>query len=347
MYELVFDKNLCASCETYDCLTRCQYIKMTLEQAKEERWKIIHGEHSRVLEECATCYACEEYCPQGNHPFYQIVGLQEATGFHPVPKPIEKQQLRMMAQKGKIDYKGVHEPLINLCAFGMFEALSIQGKLFENVSTISGNDIFCNLMFLHFAKNSVIKERVPKSIENIQKYYLEKNGIDEVICFHDECYGAYTSWAPAFGVDVPFKPVHFFEFVLRKMKDRKGEINQLPLKVAYQRPCSNRLVPETQHLVDDVLAVLGIERAKRKYDGENALCCGGVLLAQGKDELVEDIQRRNIEDMQAAGATACVFNCQFCFVTLGELVAKNGMMPLLLSDLCRLALGEQLKGFGE
>jgi hypothetical protein len=42
-----------------------------------------------------------------------------------------------------------------------------------------------------------------------------------------------------------------------------------------------------------------------------------------------------------------VFNCQFCYITLAELVAKNGMMPLLLSDLCRLSLGEQLKGFGE
>jgi Fe-S oxidoreductase len=326
---------------------KCQYIDLNLAEAKEERWKIIRGEHSRVLTECATCYACEEYCPYGNHPFYQIVELQEAKGFHPVPKPIEKQQLRMMAHRDKIDYQDLREPLINMCAFGLFEGLSIQGSLFEDVSTVAGNDIFCNLMFLHFAKNSVIKERVPKTIENIQKYYLEKNGINEFICFHDECYGTYKSWAPAFGVDVPFEPVHFFDFILQRMKERKDKINQLPLKVAYQRPCSSRLIPDKHHLVDDVLEVLGVERVERQYQDENALCCGGVLLAQGRDELVEDIQKRNIEDMQAAGANACVFNCQFCLIALGEAVAKKGMMPVLLSDLCRLALGEQLKGFGD
>ena len=213
--QLKFDESLCESCETYDCLVKCQYMDFNLEKAKEERWKIIRGEDSSVLTGCATCYACEEYCPYGNHPFYQIVELQEAKGIHPAPKPIEKQQVRMMAPPGKIDHRDLGEPLINLCAFGLFEKYSIQGRLFEDVSTISGNDIFCNLMFLHFAKNSVIKERVPKSIENIKKYYLEENNIDEVICFHDECYGAFTSWAPAFGIEVPFKPIHFFDFLLR------------------------------------------------------------------------------------------------------------------------------------
>jgi len=300
-----------------------------------------------VLSECATCYACEEYCPHGNHPFYQIVELQEARGIHPAPKPIEKQQVRIMAPKGQIDHRELHDPLINLCAFGLFEKYSIQGKLFEDVSTISGNDIFCNLMYLHFAKNSVIKERVPKAIDNIRQYYLESNNIDEVVCFHDECYGAFTSWAPAFGIEVPFTPVHFFDFLLRKMKERKNEIGQIPMRVAYQRPCSNRLIPDTQHLVDDVLELIGVERVQRKYDGENALCCGGVLIAHGRDDLVEEVQKRNLDDMKAAGATACVFNCQFCLIALGETVAQNGMMPLLLSDLCRLALGEQLKGWGE
>jgi len=322
-------------------------MDLDLEAAKQERWKIIRGEDSRVLHDCITCYACEEYCPNGNHPFYQLVELQEARGCRPVPRPIEKQQVRMMAPPGDIERRDLKSPIIDMCAFGLFEKYSIQGRLFEGASTIAGNDIFCNLMYLHFAKNSLIKERVPESIENIKKYYLDPNGIDEVVCFHDECYGAYTSWAPAFGVEVPFKPVHFFDYILAELKKRKDEIKPLGMKIAYQRPCSNRLIPETQHLVDDVLDLIGVERVERKYDGENALCCGGVILAQGRDDLVEDVQTRNIEDMKDAEATACVFNCQFCFIAMGELVADNGMMPLLLSDLCRLALGEQLRGWGE
>jgi Fe-S oxidoreductase len=346
VYRLKFDERLCVSCERCDCLTRCQYIKLDPESARKERLKIARGEDSFVLRRCVTCYACEEYCPHGNHPFYQIVEVQEKLGIHPVPKPIEKQQVRMMAPDGKIQRRELRGPILDMCAFGMFEKFSIQGSLFEGVSTISGNDIFCNLMFLHFARNSVIRERLPKTIANIQEYYLNPNRAAEIICFHDECYGTFTSWAPAFGIEVPFKPVHFFEFLLAEMKERASDITKIPIKVAYQRPCSNRLVPETQGLVDEIIQLVGAERVRRTYDGENALCCGAAILGLGEDRLADEIQKKNIQDMLDAGATACVFNCPFCLIALGERVAQNGLMPMLLSDLCRLALGEQLKGWG-
>lgn len=346
MSQLNFDESLCASCETYDCLMRCQYMEFTLEQAKEERLKIIRGEDSRVLHDCATCYACEEFCPKGNHPFYQIVEMQEALGMQIVPIPIEKQQVRMMAHDGKCAPRELKGPLLDMCAFGMFRDMSIVGDLFEDVSVVSGNDLFCNLMYLHFGRNSVIKNRLPKSLDNLRTLYLEPNDIHEVVCFHDECYGTFTSWAPAFGIEIPFKPLYFYDFLVEKLKERKDSLPQLPIKVAYQRPCSNRLVPETQHFVDDVLQLIGAERVKRKYDGENALCCGAGIMGLGRYEFAEEVQQKNIDDMLAAGATACVFNCPFCMVALGEKAAASGLMPLLLSDLCRLALGEKLKGWG-
>jgi len=341
VYSLQFDEKLCTECETYDCLTRCQYINLSLDEAKVERWKIIRGEASRVLTECSTCYACEEYCRYGNHPFYQIVELQEAKGIHPAPKPIEKLQVKMMAPKGPAAPGKHASEVINLCAFRAFEKMSIQGKLFEGTSTMGGNNLFCNLMYLHFARNSVIKERLPRSIENIWQGHLKNNGLDEIICFHDECYATYTSWAPAFGVNVPFKPIHFFQYVLDKLRQRKDKIRPLSMKVAYQRPCSNRLIPETQHLVDDIFALIGVERVAREYDRDNALCCGGLFRAHGRDELADDVQQRNLRDMVEAGAVATVFNCQYCFMTLAEKVARRGMMPLLMSDLCRIAIGEQ------
>ncbi len=61
-----------------------------------------------------------------------------------------------------------------------------------------------------------------------------------------------------------------------------------------------------------------------------------------RDDQVEDIQKRNLDDMQASGAGLCVFNCPFCFFTLGEAAAKRGMMPILMSELCQYALGEKV-----
>ncbi|MEZ4549635.1 MAG: hypothetical protein R2860_05285 [Desulfobacterales bacterium] len=44
--------------------------------------------------------------------------------------------------------------------------------------------------------------------------------------------------------------------------------------------------------------------------------------------------------MLKTGATYCVFNCPFCMATLGQEVAEQGLMPILVSDLIQIALGD-------
>jgi Fe-S oxidoreductase len=201
-------------------------------------------------------------------------------------------------------------------------------------------DIFCNIMWLHFAKNSVIRDRLPFVIDTIQKNYLQGSGVDELVCFHDECYGTFTHLAPAFGIDVPFRAVHLFEFLTNRLTELKADIRPIKEKVAYQRPCSNRLIPETQHWVDEIFHLIGVDRVERQYDRENALCCAMTLDAMQRDGLADDVRKRNVEDMEAAGAKYCVFNCPACLVSLGEMVGERGITPILMSDLCRIALGE-------
>jgi Fe-S oxidoreductase len=196
-------------------------------------------------------------------------------------------------------------------------------------------------MWLHFGKNSVIRERLPKVIENIYSFYLKESGVDEIVHFHDECYGTYTQLAPAFGIEVPFKSVHLFEFLLHRLDELKPYIKPLGLKVAYQRPCSNRLSTHIEDLVDDIFLRIGVTRAEREYDRSNALCCGAVLRGMQRDDEADRVQKLNLDDMVKAGAQMAVFNCPFCLFTLGEAAAKRGMMPMLMSDLCRAALGER------
>jgi Fe-S oxidoreductase len=339
VYELTYDPQLCYTCTTFDCLTRCQYIDIDLEDARGERQKILAGEDSRVLHECATCYACEEYCPYQNHPFYLIVERQEQLGIRPVPVPIAKQQLKMMAPKGLIASQEVSAPIVDLCAFPQLTG-TVQGKLYEGASVIAGNDIFCNIMWLHFAGNSTIRQRLPSAIDYIMDFYLKYSDTDVLICYHDECYGTYTQLAPAFGITVPFRPVHLYEYLATRLSELKEQIKPLNAVVAYQRPCSNRLIPETQHWVDEIFRLIGVERPERTYDRQNALCCGSTIRAMQRDELADDIQNRNVEDMSAVGADYCVFNCPMCFMTMRETVAERSVVPILMSDLCRMALGE-------
>jgi len=260
-----FNPDLCVACETVDCLMKCQYISFTgIEEAKAEKLKINEGKDSRVLHECLTCYACQEYCPYGNNPFFLLVERQEELGILPAPSPIIKEQLKMMDAKGRIAKQTVHAPVVNMCAFPMLTGC-VRGKLFEGASVFSGTDVFCNIMWLHFAKNSVIRERVPKMIDNIMSYFLTDSGVSELVCFHDECYGTYTSLADAFGISVPFTPIHLFDYINRRLDDLADQIKPLNVKIAYQRPCSNRLCPQTDAALDEIFKKIGAERKHQRY----------------------------------------------------------------------------------
>jgi len=337
MSALAYDPALCEACETLDCLVRCQYMDLDLASARAEKDRLLRGEKTRILTDCATCYACEEYCPYGNHPFYQLVERQEELGVEPVPLPITNQQLRVMDMHGDMVPEKVHSPVINMCFFRMLGP-TIRGPLYEGASIIAGSDIFCNIMWLHFARNSTIRDRLPRVIENLKTGFLNESGVDELVHYHDECCGAYTHLAPAFGIEVPFRSVHLFEYLTHRLDAIKDRIQPLNTVVAYQRPCSNRLIPDTQVWVDEIFKRIGVERPERKYDHENALCCGGTIRAQQKFDLADEVQQKNIDDMVDVGAKFCVFNCPACFFTMRDLISERGMTPILMSDLCQLAV---------
>jgi Fe-S oxidoreductase len=248
--------------------------------------------------------------------------------------------------RGDLEIEEVTEPVISLGVFPQLASL-IQGRLFEGVSLMSEDrrtafHLFCQLMYLHYARISVINDRLPQVIDNIARH-----GAKEVIFLHDECYGTYTSYAQAFGIDVPFKPVHLFEFLHGRLLELRDEIRPLGYKVAYQRPCSSRLSPDMLHLVDDIFELVGVEQPEREYVGENALCCAAVirgLRQPGSVQRARDIQQRNIQDMLDAGAQLCVMNCPACMGTLAGQLLEAGIMPIFMSDLCRLAIGEQPAG---
>ena len=338
MPELKFDKTKCAKCKAISCLVKCQYMDFKdKDKAKKEWQKVINGEDSSVLKSCTTCYACEEYCPFGNHPFYLIVERQEEKGILPAPRPIITMWINQCQPIGRFMVGKVAERTLSYCFLAQFNTL-VKGKLFDGIasSSIFGQEFFCNAVYLHYAKASVIKGRLPKIVENVKN-----QGIKELVCLHDECYGTFTSLAPAYGIDVPFKPIHYYEFLYDRLKALNDEIKPLNVKVAYQRNCSARLCPEIDHYVDDIFGLLGVERVKREYDRENALCCAEIFRMAKGPALADDIQKRNIDDMVKFGAKYCVLNCPACWDSLAHKVVRQGIKPIHMIDLCRLAIGEE------
>jgi Fe-S oxidoreductase len=323
-------------------------MDVSMDTARTEMLKIASGEDSFVLHDCVTCYACEEYCSMGNHPFYLIVEQQEALDIPPLPRPLIKRGVQTgIPFRGEPEITPVSGPAITMGVFSDLMFLT-QGKLFENLTPISTDPrkmfhYFCQLMYLHYAKSSIIKERLPGIVETIAKH-----GVGDLVCFHDECYGTFAHYAPAVGIEVPFRPIHLFEYLYNRLLELKSEIRPVNLRVAYQRPCSSRLSPDKHHFVNDIFELIGAEHVEREYVDGNALCCAGTILGQrreGSRRRAGEVQRRNVDDMVEAGAEVCVFNCPACFNTLRQTVSERRMRFAFLSDLCRLAIGEKPMGW--
>ncbi len=333
----MFDKSHCSECENIDCLTRCQWMDIDKETARIEMEKMINGEDSCVLVQCVTCFACDEYCPYDSHPFDLKTELQEKyNSLNIAPK-----QITSMIDHYKIPddlrIKNIDpdKPVLHKCTLSRIHGEEMKGQLFENLQYISGRAFFCNLLFQHIARDSLIKKRLPIIIENIKKHKIK-----ELICFHDECYGLWTSYCQRNNIVVPFKPIHLFEYVYNYLKEHESEIQKLNMKIAYQRNCSNRFIPETDKWVDEICELIGVERVPRQYDRENALCCGGPFGWLGKGNLVRPTLNKNIKDMIDHEAEVCVYNCPMCKDFMGSKVERKGLKNYLLSDLARMALGE-------
>ncbi len=332
MSELKFNPDLCLNCSTYSCLTKCINLNYDFESAREERVKIALGEYSKVLEECYTCYGCEEYCEFGNHPFYRMAELQESLGVKKIDDENRRALLQRYDVEGEFIPKKVGGKFVHICLFPEVKEL-IRGGLFEGFEVIRGRHVFCNMLYLHYGMISVVKDRAERTIKNLQKL-----GADGIVLYHDECYAFYKSFAEAYGIKVPFKFVHLFDYLYNRLKDM--EVKPLGLKVVYQRNCSNRFIPETDKTLDKIFELIGIERVDREYDRERALCCGAPFVLSKESGKLEVLQKKNLNDMANSGATHVVFNCPMCYTTLAERVKAKGLTPIIVSELCRMAIGE-------
>jgi ferredoxin len=137
MYQLKFDENICYACDSYDCLMKCQYLDMDVDTARIEMGKIISGEASFVLTDCVTCYACEEYCQKGNHPFYLIVSQQEELNLLPLPDPLIKRGVQLgIPFRGEPEIEEIQGTALNLGVFSQLSNMT-QGKLFDGTTLMS------------------------------------------------------------------------------------------------------------------------------------------------------------------------------------------------------------------
>lgn len=338
---MTFNLGKCDFCG--DCLDACQYMDFSKEEAGEEIKKLIEGEESSVTEDCITCGACNWYCEKGANPFDLILRRQEETGDFTTEAGVGFMDAGTTMPNEVVEGEP-DRPVMSICSVGELIPNLFEGELFDGMTILKGGDYFCYLGYVHAGLETPFREGLPKAVNNLAEQESE-----EIIFFHDDCYASFTTKATEFGIDVPFEPVHIIEYMRDYIEENEESVEKLDMKVAHQQPCAWRWFPNESKLINEKLNelydLIGVERVERRYDRENASCCGTPVLPKNLERF-EEIQDRNIQDSKESGAEAMVFTCPICALSLRERASNSGMEPYMLSNLVRKALGEELPSGG-
>ena len=201
--------------------------------------------------------------------------------------------------------------------------------------------------FVCSKKSNYDKHLLTRKHKTLTKPESVNFGSETLSCHY--CHKLYNSRVGLWKHEKKCKEIHILSLnvteidvkISKSDKELGNEIRPLKIKVAYQRPCSSRLSSEKHHFVADIMNLIGVDLVERTYQDENALCCGEVLRMVSGYKVANDVQKRNIDDMVDSGAQYCVFNCPACYAALAHKVAKRGIKPIHMINLCRMAIGEK------
>lgn len=329
----MWDASKCDLCG--DCLVKCHYVNYDKDKAVAEIKALMEGNEADILSQCITCCGCREYCPTGADPYDLILKAQERTGAFPISEEAAGAFDLVSMIPSEVIPGDPDKPVLSLCVMeSQIPEDALDSQLFEGMTIARGGDYFCYIGYVHVARESPIAENAQKFIDNIAS--LGK----EVVFIHDDCYAMANAKVKDYGITIPFKYTHIFEYLRNYLKNHQDSITRLNMKIAYQRPCASRYTPEKDVFLDEIFQLIGVERVKRKYDREAALCCTGPLINVNRERAVQ-IQAENIEDAVACGADTLVTLCPMCDRVMIRPTSKYGLDKIFITNLCRMALGEQ------
>jgi len=317
-----------------ECLTKCLYVDYDKDKAVAEIKALMEGKQADIINACITCCACREYCPTGADPLNLIISAQEKAGTFPVnADELIKASFEVPSEviPGKSG-----KPVLSLCTMERYiPEGTIEGQLFDGMTIARGGDYYCLIGWEHSGQESPIEAYAQRFIDNLASLG------DDIILFHDDCYAMVHAKVRDYGINVPFKYTHIFEYLYDYLRNHQDSITRLNKKVAYQQPCASRYTPEKNHFLDKIFELIGVERPTRKYERETAMCCTAPII-RTRLEFAVELQEKNVRDAIDCGADALVTLCPVCDRVMLRPTEQLGLTKIFITDLCRIALGEKV-----
>lgn len=335
----MWDASKCDFCG--DCLVACRYAGYDRDKAVQEIKLLAEGKAADILNLCITCVACSSHCPTGADPADLIFMMQEKIGTAPLvvhTKPVAEalaQGLEGKAAPMEVIPGDPDKPVLSFDSFEFrqFPEGTLESRLFKGLTVVRGPELMSLCGCVHMGGQSFVRKYAARVIGKLAE--LKK----PVVYIHNEGYALAKVKSKELGITVPYTFQHLYEYLLDYLKNHRKDIRPLNKKVAYQANCATRWLPEQEPWLDEIFALIGVQRPPRKYAGIDALCCSGPIIMTNR-ELAVQIQEQNINDALECGAEALITMCPICDAVLRRPTSKVGLPKIFVTDLVRMALGE-------
>jgi Fe-S oxidoreductase len=218
----MWDASKCDFCG--DCLVKCRYVDYDKDKAVSEIRLLMEGKAADILDRCITCNACFQNCPTGADPANLVYKMQEKIGtghlvasFKPyidiVTKAFECGSGGSQVIEGDPD-----KPALSFDSFlfTQFPEGTLESRMFKGMTVVRGKKYASLVGMGHMGGESLAERYGQNVIEGLAE--LGK----DIVYIHNEGYVLAHVKAKELGIDVPYKYMHLFEYMLDYLRTTKA-----------------------------------------------------------------------------------------------------------------------------
>jgi Fe-S oxidoreductase len=348
----MFNEETCTRCGI--CLEQCPFLRLPIEEAKQEIIKMIEARNSeKIIKNCASCSYCNTICPTVSNPYELIkeIRLQNyrENGIRCTALITEEVPHNLMAIGLEIDTDAKKQDLITYenpprskkmfyvgCGIPYCFPDLAKTKLFERLPILGGMKYCCGgYVSSYFGKD----EARIKGLELQEKF--KTLGLEKLITFCPGCdtmiKGVYPRIIDGFNV----KGQTIIDYLIEQY--HKGELaikQKLPQRITFQDPCPWRnLDRKIYEGPRELLEIIGATVVEMKHNKEHSLCCGAPLSISNRT-LATNIAKERVSEAVAINADIVAHICTGCLATLSKYATENNIKSYYVTELAQLAIGE-------
>ena len=314
-----------------DCFHKCPVLQWPVDMARAEIRALVETGHSRVLEQCTGCMACNSLCPTGANPHTLIVSRwQERYRREGIPPrgrlvlPYHKPNLYTVAlERLPEDEKKLvreweanwrHPPEADTMLYAGCNALLqpflLDTGLFDGIPIFGSLDLCCGEPFYRMGCWDAVRTIAQRLEEKFRRM-----GFKQLIM---PCLAGYHLfkhvYRDVFGVSFDFEVVSVLDWLLDRIECGQLHVHRLDKTAVMHDSCWDKA--SGGHVFDQsraLLEALGVAVVEPAHTREVALCCG--MCAPAARFRLGDAYRaakQRLEELEAAPADMVVEYCGGC-----------------------------------